>query len=146
MLDGDGRLVLATFRREHFERLWLAPYFPSLQAIDEARFADAATLARELRAAGFQAVRVRPVDQHVVTGRGEALERIRGRFISTLHLVSEEEFRDGLARAERELPERLEYDLAWVILVAERRSVPSSRPAAGAGALGRRPTPSAELA
>ena len=123
VLDADGRLVLATFRRQHFERLWLAPYFPSVRVIDEARFADAATLAREMRSAGFEAVRARPLDQHVVTGRAEALERIRGRFISTLHLVSEEEFRHGLARAERELPERLEYDLAWVILVADRRSV-----------------------
>jgi ubiquinone/menaquinone biosynthesis C-methylase UbiE len=123
VLDADGRLVLATFRREHFDRLWLAPYFPSVRALDEARFADAAALTRELRAAGFESVRVRPVDQHVVTGRDEALERIRGRFISTLHLVSEEEFWEGLARAERELPERLEYDLAWAILAADRPSV-----------------------
>jgi SAM-dependent methyltransferase len=121
VLDAKGRLVVATFRREHFERLWLAPYFPSVCPLDEARFPAPETLVRELRAAGFGTVRARPFDQRVLTNRADALERIRGRFISTLHLLPEAEFAEGLERAERELPEHLEYDLAWVIVVADRR-------------------------
>jgi ubiquinone/menaquinone biosynthesis C-methylase UbiE len=120
VLEPNGRLVVATFRPEHFERLWLAPYFPSVRPIDEGRFPHPETLVDELRAAGFAAVRARPFDQRVLTSRADALERIRGRFISTLHLLSDEEFAEGLERAERELPEHLEYDLSWVIVVGDR--------------------------
>ena len=52
--------------------------------------------------------------------RAEALERLRGRFISTLHLLDDEELADGVARAERELPATFESTLDWLIVGAER--------------------------
>jgi hypothetical protein len=118
VLAPGGRAVIATFRPEHFERIWLAPLFPSLGAIDRARFPDPAVLADELRAAGFSEVRTRALTQPASVGREEALERLRGRYISTLSLLSEDEYRAGLARAERELAERTEYALEWSILAA----------------------------
>ncbi len=48
------------------------------------------------------------------------LERIRGRFISTLQLVDEVEFAEGLARAERELPAEVEAEQHLLAVVAER--------------------------
>jgi ubiquinone/menaquinone biosynthesis C-methylase UbiE len=120
VLGPDGRAVVATFRPEHFERFWLNPWFPSIPAIDGARFPEPSRLADELRAAGFRDVRLRPFTQVRRTTRAEALERIRGRFISTLQLVPEEEFQEGMERAARELPEEVEYALDWAIVVAER--------------------------
>ena len=66
-------------------------------------------------------VRLRPLTQVRRTTRTEALERIRGRFISTLQLLPEDEFRAGAEQAARELPEQVEYAIEWAIVVAERR-------------------------
>ncbi len=52
--------------------------------------------------------------------RDDALEKIRGRYISTLSLLPEDEYRDGLARAERELADVTDYPIDWVILSAAR--------------------------
>lgn len=120
VLGPGGRAVVATFRPEHFDGIWLARYFPSLAEIDRARFPVPEALARALEAAGFASVRTRALTQPARVGREQALERLRGRYISTLWLVSEDEYRAGLERAERELPEETAYSLEWALLVAER--------------------------
>ena len=38
VLRPDGRLAIGTFHPLHFERYWLKEFFPSLEAIDKARF------------------------------------------------------------------------------------------------------------
>jgi SAM-dependent methyltransferase len=120
VLAPGGRVVIATFRPEHFERIWLARYFPSLGAIDRARFPDPALLGDELVAAGFDTARQVALTQHARIGRAEALERLRGRFISTLSLLDDDEYADGLERALRELPEETEYSLEWSLVVGAR--------------------------
>ncbi len=120
VLKADGRLVIATFRPEHFERLWLAELFPSLAGIDRSRFPDPLELAAGLEAAGFDRVRIRDLAQRATVSRADALERIRGRYISSLALLPEDEYRAGLARAERELGAITEYPRAWAIVVADR--------------------------
>jgi SAM-dependent methyltransferase len=115
-----GRAVITTFRPEHFERIWLARFFPSLVAIDQARFPEPAQLGRELEASGFETVRFRDVTHEASVGRDEALERLRGRYISTLWLLPEDEYRAGIARAERELPREVRYPREWTIAVADR--------------------------
>ena len=53
VLGPAGRLAIATFAPEHFDRFFLNPYFPSLADIDRARFPDPAALAADVTAAGF---------------------------------------------------------------------------------------------
>jgi hypothetical protein len=51
------------------------------------------------------------------------LERVRGRYISTLHLLDERDYQDGLARLEHDLVGRdqpLSADLFWSITSATR--------------------------
>lgn len=120
VLGPDGRLVVATFDPAHFERYWLNRFFPSLEAIDRARFPEPPALREELEAAGFSSVRLVPLAQRAEIGREAALERVRGRFISPLQLLDEEELRVGLERMEAELPEQNEYGLEWVIAVGYR--------------------------
>jgi ubiquinone/menaquinone biosynthesis C-methylase UbiE len=117
VLSSDGRIAIATFDPEHFSRYYLNRLFPSLERIDRARFPAPATLVDELAAAGFSA-RLIPLTQRAEIGRDDALRRIRGRFISTLRLLDDAEFEDGLARAERELPDRVGYELHWAVAVA----------------------------
>lgn len=120
VLGPEGRLVVATFDPAHFERYWLNRFFPSLEAIDRARFPEPPALQAELEAAGFASVRLVPLAQRAEIGREAALERVRGRFISPLQLLEEDEFQAGLDRMEAELPEENEYGLEWVVAVAYR--------------------------
>lgn len=126
VLAPDGRLVVATFDPAHFERYWLNRFFPSLEAIDRARFPEPAVLQDELQEAGFGSVRLLSVTQSASIGRDSALERVRGRFISPLQLLDEEEYQAGLERMEKELPEHNEYGLEWVIAVAASTSETSA--------------------
>lgn len=118
VLIPGGRIAVATFDPAHFGGYWLTEFFHSIETIDRARFPDAATLASEMRAAGFEDVEIEPLSQPGSIDRAEALERIRGRYISTLRLLDPEEYEHGLDRAERDLPERIDYRLEWLIAVA----------------------------
>jgi SAM-dependent methyltransferase len=118
VLAADGRLVVATFDPAHVRDYWLNRYFPSILEIDLARFAPAEVLAGELRAAGFAEVHASPYHQAMRIDRDTALERIRGRHISTFDLIEETEIEAGLKRAEAELPADVEYGREWLVVVA----------------------------
>ena len=112
-----GSLAVVTFDIEHFHRYWLNPYFPTIARIDLERFPSEDDLRSELEGAGF-GVRFVRLTQHAALDRERALERIRGRHISTFDLLDEEEIRAGTAMAERDLPERVEYDQVWLLAIA----------------------------
>jgi len=120
VLAPGGRAAIATFDPTHFDRFWLNGLFPSLEAVDRARFPDPDELSRELVDAGFSAARVVRLSQWKAFDRETALARIRGRHISTFDLLSEEEIAAGTERAERDLPATVEVPLEWAIVVAER--------------------------
>ena len=119
VLARGGKLALATFDPSYFGVFWLRDYFPSMEAVDRARFPRAEDLAAELPAAGFGSPRVVRLSQQRTITRDEALERIRAKHIATFDLISDEEYEAGLAHAERELPERVDYRQEWLIAVAE---------------------------
>lgn len=119
VLAPRGRLVVATFDPSHFDAYWLNRLLPSLERIDRARFPTPDDLRRELASAGFGEVRIERLGQRAAIDRETAIERIRGGHISTFDLLPRDEIRDGLERAERELPERVEWAQEWAIVVAE---------------------------
>jgi SAM-dependent methyltransferase len=119
VLASDGRAAIATFDAGHFERSWLRPYFPSVTAIDAARFPEPAVLEEELRAAGFGSARTVILTQERTIDRDQALERIRGRHISTFDLLDPDELAAGTERAERELLESVTIHHDWAIVVAD---------------------------
>ena len=118
VLGADGRLVVATFDPAHVHGYWLNRYFPSILEIDLARFAPADVLGDELRAAGFAAVRTLALHQRKTMDRHTALERIRGRHISTFDLIDETEIEAGLNRATKDLPAQVEYRTEWLVVAA----------------------------
>ncbi len=118
VLASGGRFAIATFDASYAPQYYLNRYFPSFLEIDSARFATADVLGEELRAAGFDEVRSAKLTQRRTVSRRTALERIRGRHISTFQLISDEEYAAGLELAERELPERIEYDYHWLVVTA----------------------------
>jgi SAM-dependent methyltransferase len=122
-----GRVVAATFRLEHFDAFHLNPYFPSVRGIDRARFPAPERLARLFEGAGMEAVSVRPLTQQLSLAPQDLLERVRGRYISTLHLIAEEEYRAGLARLEHDLSGRTEAvaaELHWALVTGFRPARP----------------------
>jgi SAM-dependent methyltransferase len=123
VLGPGGRLVIATFAGEHFDRFFLNPYFPSLAGIDRARFPEPAALAADLAAAGFTGAQIERISQPVRADPDDVLERVRGRYISTLHLLDPEEYTAGLGQLEAEVQagrEPFAYSLEWALLTARR--------------------------
>ncbi len=120
VLAPGGRLVIATFDPPHFDEFWLNELFPSLEAIDRARFPTAEELEVELGTAGFREVRLSCLSQQASIDREQALERIRGKHISTFDLLEDDEYAAGLEQAERDLPERVDYRLEWLLASASR--------------------------
>jgi len=119
VLRPGGRLVVATFDPRSFDGFWLAAYLPSLPAVDRARFPTRAQLEEQLSGAGLSAVRFVDLHQDVLLSREDALRRFRGRNISTFDLIDDDEYAVGLARAELELPARVEASRDWLIAIAE---------------------------
>jgi ubiquinone/menaquinone biosynthesis C-methylase UbiE len=118
VLRPDGRLAFATFDPAHIHAYWLNRFFPSMLAVDLPRFAPAEVLLAELREAGFEDVRARRHGQTATIDRETALERIRGRHISTFDLLEEHEIEAGLRQAVDELPDEVEYALEWLLVTA----------------------------
>jgi ubiquinone/menaquinone biosynthesis C-methylase UbiE len=119
VLVAGGRVAIATFAPEHFDEFWLTRVFPAVRELDRRRFPTPVELEAELAAAGFAEARTTRLDQTGRLARAEALERIRGRYISTLRLLDDDTFAAGLARAERELPPVVESPLRWAVVSAE---------------------------
>ena len=121
VLEPGGRFAVATFDPSYFDGFWLNELFPSMEADRPRALPDrgrAHGRARRLRRGAPDA----PLADRLAA-REDALERIRGKHISTFDLISDEEYEAGLARAERELPERVDYRVEWLIAVAVRAPV-----------------------
>lgn len=120
ILAPEGRLLITTTNPDAFPAFWMAPLFPSYVALEQGRFPSFAALESELLGAGF--AEVRRIDHSVQRSfsREEALRKLHGRHASTFDLLDEDEYRVGVARAERELPETVEYRLELLVVVASR--------------------------
>jgi len=116
VLAADGRFAVATFDPSYFDAFWLNELFPSMEAADRERFPTGAELDETFREAGFEP-RLLRLSQRGSLARGVALERIRGKHISTFDLITDDEYEAGLARAERELPEEVDYAVEWLIVI-----------------------------
>src|SRR4051812_5481627 len=117
VLAADGRAVVASLDPACFAGHWLLPWFPRLIELDRRRFPDGPTLAAELEQAGFH-VELSRLEQPVELARAEALAKIRGRAFSSFDLLGDEEYREGLERAEAEFPARRAFTVRWLLAVA----------------------------
>ena len=120
VLSPGGLACAVTFDSTYFSGFWLNRYFPRFEEIDRARFPTAAELEEELLTAGFERVRLITHDQSSRMDRQTALTKIAGRHISTFDLLTEDEYEQGRALAERELPAQVEVETRWLIAIAER--------------------------
>ena len=102
-LRGGGGLAFVTapyaFIHEHF----LNAYFPSFAAIDAPRFRRETDVAACLERQGFGEVTLDYVESPAVPVDAAYLEKVRGKFISTIRLVPDAEFDEGIARLEADI-------------------------------------------
>lgn len=120
VLDADGRLVVSNPDPDGFPQMWLMRWFPELLEREQARIPNADDLRSELEGSGFRSVEVERLAVSRRFSREEALRKVRGKHVSSFDLLSEDEYRAGLDRVERELPDPVEYELRSLLLVARR--------------------------
>jgi SAM-dependent methyltransferase len=122
VLRPGGRLSVWSFTPRHVEDFYLNDYFPSIAVIDRPRFPPVQTLTSELRRAGFEDVRVDVSDEPRRINIAEVVDRVRGRYISTLSLLPPLEYRLGLQRLEEMLAQDRSITLSqrseWAIITA----------------------------
>jgi len=117
VLTPEGRVVIATIDAPTVADTWFNVFFPSALTHDEDRFAPAEVLEEELREAGFARAESTVFVQEERFPREQALAKLRGRFVSSLEVVPDDELAEGIARAERELPDVLVRPLHWRLVV-----------------------------
>jgi SAM-dependent methyltransferase len=124
ILRPGGQLSLWTFTPRHVEDFYLNPYFPSIAAIDRPRFPSAAVLSAELRRGGFADVRVELRDEPRKISIADVVDRVRGRYISTLAMLPPLEYRLGLQQLEEMLAQDRSIMLTqrseWAIITARK--------------------------
>ncbi len=118
VLEDGGECWVWTLGAEHHRASFLARWFPSVAAIDTARFPDPEALATRFAAAGGAVTRGREVE--VPERRaGEWLEAVDAGFVSTLQLVPAEELQAGRERFVAAYPDprevvRYRLDFDWL--------------------------------
>lgn len=103
VLRPGGGVAFLTVSHAQVRGCAMGRWFPSVIDVDCARFPDLPVLEDELRGAGFGAIGFENVHRSEPRGTVAYLEKARGRFISTLELIGDAEFRAGLSRMERQL-------------------------------------------
>lgn len=118
-----GSVWVWTLPDEYHRDSYLARWFPSVAAIDAARFPPVLALSSALAELGMPAVASVAHHERIERTAGQWLAAVRAGFVSTLHLISDEELEAGVTAFERRHPdpsERVEYELHYVGLHARR--------------------------
>ena len=122
VLGTGGQLSVWTFTPRHVAEFYLNAYFPSIPMIDRPRFPSAEVLTAELRRAGFAEVRVEVREEVRRLDIADVVDRVRGRYISTLGMLPPLEYRLGLQQLEERLAQDRATTLAqrseWAIITA----------------------------
>ena len=101
VLASDGTFVIRTCSHEQLRTLPDYYFFPRALEIDTARIPDVPVLEIMLSESGYAPVNLYEIDSPALESAEEYLTKIRNKHSSTLHLLSENEFNEGLRKAER---------------------------------------------
>src|SRR5437016_4409267 len=124
-----GQLCIWTFTPRHVEEFYLNAFylnafFPSIAIIDRPRFPAVDVLSDELRRAGLARIRVELREEVRRMEIAEVVDRVRGRYISTLAMLPPLEYRLGLQRLEEMLAQDRTIALSqrseWAIISARK--------------------------
>ncbi|TAM77874.1 2-amino-4-hydroxy-6-hydroxymethyldihydropteridine diphosphokinase [bacterium] len=114
----DGPLAIATFSHRYFCEHPFAEIFPGFLDVELSRFPSIPALRGELLDAGFARVAVQRVRTLKEQDGARLIERVEGKFLSTFHVMSPEDFAAGLVALRAWLRERryvLDFDVSVVV-------------------------------
>ncbi len=95
-----GWVLVRTPTLEMLDRISWLPFFPGARALDEARLPPRAHIVATFEQAGFATHASRTIEQEFASSPLEALEKVRRRPFSTLRLLPDDAFEEGLTRYE----------------------------------------------
>jgi SAM-dependent methyltransferase len=95
-LSADGVLSVATFSHRHIAEIEFAKFFPSLAAIDFARFPSIPDLVRRFEHGGFSNVEARERLVIIEDDPQALLARVERKYLSSFHLLPGAEFHAGV--------------------------------------------------
>ena len=101
-LRDGGVIALATFPHQHFALTEYGVFFPSLPAIDMARFPSVPAIESALQAARFVDVASNDVVLSMEDGPAMLIGRVERKYLSSFFLLPEREFREGVAEMRRQ--------------------------------------------
>jgi hypothetical protein len=73
-------------------------FFPSFASIDLARFPSIDSVRQWLQEAGFRKIETRSVETEPYVAGMDYVDKVADKWVSTLQLLPDEEFQEGLAR------------------------------------------------
>jgi len=98
----DGALILITSSHDQIENLHpvLKDYFPSLIEMDKKRFPEVTELDYFFQSAGFESIRHKELTINRIPIDTDYLDKVKSKYVSTFHLLSEDEFKAGVEKLE----------------------------------------------
>ncbi len=120
---GAGTAAFVTAPHDFIRRHPLNRYFPSFAAVDCARFPAEEEVRAALARAGFRDIACERVEGDPTVFDRHYVDRVAGKFVSTLDLVPPDEFEAGLARLRRDVEQRAQplVEGPWEALVIAGR-------------------------
>jgi ubiquinone/menaquinone biosynthesis C-methylase UbiE len=105
-----GTLVLLTSSHQQLELTHpiIKQFFPSLIDVDKARFPDIPVIDSCLSSVGFTDIKHEDIRIEDIPVDNEFLEKVKGKYVSTYHLLPQEEFEHGVVRLEEYIRNNLE--------------------------------------
>lgn len=100
VVQRNGWVLVRTPTLELVDGISWLPFFPGARALDNARLPARADLVETFERTGFTTQAHRTIEQEFARSPLEALEKVRRRPFSTLRLLSDDAFDEGLARYE----------------------------------------------
>ncbi|MGA2444936.1 MAG: class I SAM-dependent methyltransferase [Opitutaceae bacterium] len=111
VLAAGGSVRMNNLAAESADRWWVYRYFPAAIAIDRSRFWPVDRIVTGLAARGVPSEVAFTLDDRPAR-LAARIEEARRRDISQLHLITEEEYREGLAAMARELQANPDAEIA----------------------------------
>lgn len=126
----SGRIAVVTFPHRHFVESEFSKFFPSMAAIDLARFPSRQRVGAALHDAGFEDVQVCEIVAELRDPPSPLIEKVERKYLSSFHLLSDAEFREGVSamrRAWADLKDVPRNARAIVVSGVNRRTSDSGR-------------------
>ena len=103
VLNSDGKGCIVTQSHRQIEARPIVKYFPDTANADEERYPDIPEIINSASAQGFRNIKSEILEEEPLELDGSYLELVRKKGYSMLHLISEDEYKSGLAKLETDL-------------------------------------------